>query len=294
MRDIRRASGRSAYQNLPKGPNHKRKKKGRRRDVMRFLNKIGVVLAIAAFSLVFSSKANAMVTDEQVTFTFNQPVEIPGMVLPAGTYVFRVLDDITGDRNLIQVLDANQTHVFGTFMTVPARFVEAADWSRDRNKVYIRFAERPAGQPQAIEAWYAPAVSANDPTNSMINLRLLANNGMNGHAFIYPKRKLVSVAKAAPAQPAPVAPPPQQEAAVVPQPAPEPAPAAEPTPAPAEEPLVAQNDTTEQQPAPEQQAAPEQPATLPKTASSLPLVGLMGLLSLTAAFGLLIATRRAS
>ena len=111
---------------------------------MRFLKPVVIVLALAAFSLTFSSRANATVTDEQVTFTFNQPVQIPGQVLPAGTYVFKVVDDITGDRNLIQVLNQNQTHVYGTFLTVPAQFSQATTSSPNHNKIEIRFAERPA------------------------------------------------------------------------------------------------------------------------------------------------------
>ena len=68
---------------------------------------------------------------------------------------------------------------------------------------------------------------------------------------------------------APIAPEPEPEAA--PAPAPEPAPQAEPAPAPA----------------PQQAAAPE----LPKTASPLPAIGLIGLLSLAGAFGLRLFAR---
>jgi hypothetical protein len=261
---------------------------------MRFSKTMGVVvLVIAALSLVLVPKSSASIFEERTLLTFNQPVEIPGQILPPGSYVFKVVDNIMQNRNLIMVTNADETNSYGIFMTVPACLDACIKTTLD--KPIVKWAERPAGQPQAIAAWWYPGW--NYPTPNEDKPRFIAGYGSDGHAFIYPKRKVVAMAAVPPApQPAPVAPPaPVAEAAVVPQPAPEPA--AEPTPAPVveEQTRVAQN---EQQAAPEQappeQAAPEQQATLPKTASSLPLVGLMGLMSLAAAFALFIVTRRAS
>src|ERR1700685_2968479 len=45
--------------------------------------------------------------DKQTVLTFNEPVEIPGKVLPAGTYVLRLLDS-QSDRNVVQVFTEDQ------------------------------------------------------------------------------------------------------------------------------------------------------------------------------------------
>lgn len=117
------------------------------------------------------------------------------------------------------------------------------------------FWETPAGVPKAVRAWFYPGDNF-------------------GQEFPYPKKLVAQLASAAPVpvpmnynEPAP-APAPQPEAQ--PEPAPAPAPAPEPAPAPA----------------PEAQ-------TLPKTASFNPLIGLLGLGSLTLAGLLTLATKRA-
>ena len=56
--------------------------------------------------------------DQRIIFTFSGPVEIPGQVLDAGTYVFK-LTDSASDRNMVQVFSKNENHLYGTFMTVP-------------------------------------------------------------------------------------------------------------------------------------------------------------------------------
>ena len=72
-----------------------------------------------------------------------------------------------------------------------------------------------------------------------------------------------------------------------------PAPAAVASAAPAPQ-AVAPAPAPEPSPAPESTVARNEPASLPRTASNLPLIGLIGLVSLTAAFGLRLSRPRAS
>ena len=37
--------------------------------------------------------------DSRTEFTFNQPVEMPGVTLPPGTYIFRFVDGTTGRKS---------------------------------------------------------------------------------------------------------------------------------------------------------------------------------------------------
>ena len=99
------------------------------------------------------------------------------------------------------------------------------------------------------------------------------------------------VAPAEPVAAAPPAPAPEAEVAAVPPPAPFPeAPvAAAPPPAPAPEPAPQTSTAQQAPPEPPRQIAQ---APLPKTASPLPIIGLIGLLSLTAAAGMRLLRRR--
>jgi hypothetical protein len=108
------------------------------------------------------------------------------------------------------------------------------------------------------------------------------------------------VAPAEPVAAAPPAPAPAPEAEVAAAPPPEPPPApAPPAAAPvAAAPPAPPPPAPEPPPAPQTAAAPEPPrqvaqAPLPKTASPLPLIGLIGLLALFAAAGLRVVRRRA-
>lgn len=49
--------------------------------------------------------------DQKTTVTFSQPVEIPGQVLPAGTYVFKLADSMS-DRNIVQVYNSEENHLY--------------------------------------------------------------------------------------------------------------------------------------------------------------------------------------
>src|ERR1700743_2812427 len=104
------------------------------------------LLAGAALMCGMVRQANADEWDQKTKFTFSGPVEIPGQILPAGTYVFKLADS-SSNRNIVQVFNKEQNHLFGTFLAIPDYRIHPTD------KAIVRFAERPAGSPQAIKAW---------------------------------------------------------------------------------------------------------------------------------------------
>ena len=78
-------------------------------------------------------------------FTFSQPVQIPGRVLPAGTYRFQLADD--DSRHLVQIFREDRT-IVATLYSIPRlRDGRSADAA-------ITLANRGAAQPQAIVAWF--------------------------------------------------------------------------------------------------------------------------------------------
>src|SRR5271154_5836178 len=72
-------------------------------------------LGIVAGALT-SMRANADERDQMTVYTFSGPVELPGQILDAGTYVFKVLD-AESDRHIVQVYNEDQSHLYGTFLT---------------------------------------------------------------------------------------------------------------------------------------------------------------------------------
>jgi hypothetical protein len=192
--------------------------------------------------------------DQRTVFTFSGPVEVPGQVLVPGTYVFKLADSAS-DRNIVQVFNKDETHLFGTFLAIPDYRVKPAD------KTIITFEERAAGSPEAIRAWFYPGENY-------------------GHDFVYPKPRAVALAKA---NNTPVASMPAELATNTTTPAKtmqEPQVVALKT-----APLKAQQPTEEEVDVAEAFALPAAPAPeLPTTASNLPLIGITGLIALGAAF----------
>ena len=199
-------------------------------------------------------QAKADEWNQKTVFTFSGPVEIPGQVLTAGTYVFKLADS-QSDRNVVQVYNKNENHLYGTFLTIPDYRV------KPRGKPIITFDERPSGSPEAVRAWFYPGENY-------------------GHDFVYPKTKAVQLAKA---NNTPVASMPNVLAANTTKPTPS-------MQAPhvvelRQTPLKAQKPTEEEVEIAEvfvAQAEPPAPLPqkLPTTASSVPLIGLLGLLSI--------------
>jgi hypothetical protein len=129
-----------------------------------------ILLAGLAFLGGMAPRALADDWDQRTIFTFSGPVEIPGQVLDAGTYVFKVVDSAS-DRNVVQVFSEDENHLYGTFLTVPDYH------QRPSGKTIINFEERAAGDPEAVKAWFYPGDNY-------------------GHDFVYPRAKAAALAKA--------------------------------------------------------------------------------------------------
>lgn len=209
--------------------------------------------AVAGFFLagIAMTPAKADQWDKRTVVKFNAPVEIPGRVLPAGTYVMKLADS-NADRDIVQFFNKDDTRLIETVLAIPDYRMTPT------GHTVITFEERTAHSPQAIKTWFYPG-------------------DYYGQEFLYRRHPAILTAEnVVPAAPAPTPAPPAQPApAPVATPAPAPQPAAppevakaEPAPAPAPEPAP--------------QATPKPAKTLPKTASDVPLVALAGLFAIGA------------
>jgi hypothetical protein len=224
---------------------------------MKRLKVVTMLCCFVLMALAFSAKVQADNYDKKTTFTFSAPFEVPGVdaqVLPAGTYVFKLLDSMS-DRNIVQIFNEAGTHIYTTILAIPNYRLKATD------KTVLTFGERGAGSPEAIKAWFYPGETW-------------------GQEFVYPKKRALELAKivnepvlAAPVETYTVSTLKTVRVEAV-KPTGEEVPVTEVVQLPPPTTVVAQ--------------------TLPRTASSLPLFGLIGLLSLCAGFALLNIAKRAA
>src|SRR5882762_11722017 len=75
---------------------------------------IGLIIASALF---FEVAAHADEYDLTTKLTFSQPVQIPGKVLPAGSYLFKLAN--TNDRHIVQVFNSDGIVLYATLMAIP-------------------------------------------------------------------------------------------------------------------------------------------------------------------------------
>src|SRR5580698_5381358 len=105
---------------------------------------------------LIAGTASAQTHDERVLFTFSAPVEMPGVALAPGKYIFRLADPDSG-RRVIQVVSADSKRVYGMFFT---RDIQRPTASSDAE---VRFMESPANTPPAIRTmWYAGEVAGRE------------------------------------------------------------------------------------------------------------------------------------
>jgi LPXTG-motif cell wall-anchored protein len=213
----------------------------------------GVALAIGLTAV----SAQADQWDKKTTLTIDQPMQVRDTLLQPGQYVFKLLDS-SSNRNIVQIYNADQTHLINTVMAVPDYRVQPTGSSR-----FVMW-ETPEGSAKALKEWFYPGDNF-------------------GQEFPYPKH-LTVIAQASNST---YLPPPSAAPAPA-EPAPQPQASVQEPPESAQQPVeIAQNSPPPPPPAPS--AAPEPspqppaastPAELPKTASPYPMIGFSGLLLL--------------
>jgi hypothetical protein len=123
-------------------------------------------LAIALVGAV-ASTATAQDTRDRTFLTFSAPVEMPGVTLQAGTYVFKLAD--TPSRNVVEVWNRDEKNMIGHWLFVQAQR------PRVSQETVVMFKETAAGTTPAVQFWYYPGESL-------------------GKEFVYPKSQALKLA----------------------------------------------------------------------------------------------------
>lgn len=122
----------------------------------------------AAFALMLTlllllPGARASEKDQATQITFDHDVQIPGRVLPAGTYWF-VLPYEISQHFIVHIYNSDQTVLVTTLLTV------SAEREKPTDKTEITFAEGDPMHPEVIVTWFYPG-------------RVI------GHEFLYSKQE---------------------------------------------------------------------------------------------------------
>ena len=105
--------------------------------------------------------------NQATRFTFNQPVQVPGRILPAGTYFFQLVGE---NHHLVQIFNEDRTAVAILYSVARERYGRGAEAA-------VTLANRGGTQPQAIVAWFFVGET-------------------EGHEFLYPKQEEQELAHA--------------------------------------------------------------------------------------------------
>lgn len=104
--------------------------------------------SLLAFLILLPS-ARAAENNQATKLTFNRQVQIPGRVLPAGTYWF-VLDDNLGSRNIVDIFNSDRSKLYARVLTNNVETLTAT------GETAITFAEREQMEPETILSWFYP------------------------------------------------------------------------------------------------------------------------------------------
>ena len=128
------------------------------------------VLGLAVAALITLPVARASEADQATKLTFSQSVQIPGRVLPAGTYWFILADSIS-DRNIVRIFNSDRSTLYATILTIDVERLKPTDHTA------LTFAEKVSMPSNAIVNWFYPG-----------------NN--SGHEFVYSKSERRELAQA--------------------------------------------------------------------------------------------------
>src|SRR5436190_1274696 len=137
------------------------------------MKRVTTIVAASVLAVLIGLTAHVAaqnpVPSERTFMTFSNTVEMPGVTLPAGTYVFRLAD--TPSRNVVQVLSKEEKDILGQWTFVQAQRPKATE------DTVVMFKEMPEGTTPAVQYWYYPGETI-------------------GKEFIYPKDQAQKIANA--------------------------------------------------------------------------------------------------
>jgi len=138
------------------------------RNMLRFM-------VVSALAVLLSLSAAVAQTPEASVLNVTEPLDVGGTILQPGTYTIRVLPSFA-DRNKIQVTSPDLNTVYATVLTVPHP-LEPGEEVPATTFVYYPAGE---GTPRALRTWFAPRPDASQ----------------GGHDIVYDETRAKQLARA--------------------------------------------------------------------------------------------------
>ena len=261
-----------------------------------------VLLLLAAAPTVFSDDY-----DKKTDVTIDKPIQVPGATLQPGTYMF-ILMNSSSNRHIVEIKSEDGKKLYATTFTTAARRITPTA------KVALTFYEMPAGTPDAVRQWFwsgdtegeeflythqqAAEIKAARHQNEEVAETNEQPPAATTQATESTDQQSAQQVAEQPAQTQSVESQQTEEQSQVTV-----AQAASPAdnsndivaqnnpPAPVPAPVPAPDTSASQTPATNYSANNDNTNSLPQTASTVPLVGLLGLISLTGGVILKLAWR---
>lgn len=136
---------------------------------MKIVKSLVCLLALTLFGVILLPSARADESNKKTVVTFSQAVEVPGKILPAGTYTFQLLDS-PSDRNIVEIFNADGSQIIVTTIAINDYRLHTT------GKTVMTFNETPGDAPEALRAWFYPGDNY-------------------GQEFVYPKVRAIQLAK---------------------------------------------------------------------------------------------------
>jgi hypothetical protein len=121
---------------------------------------VSVALLLAFMPVLPAARADEV--NQETKVTFNQAVQISGHVLPAGTYLFVLPNDIN-QHEVVSIFSPDHRKLYATVLTTYVERTQPTD------NTAFTLAERGSAIPEAIVTWFYPDRTV-------------------GHEFLYPKQ----------------------------------------------------------------------------------------------------------
>ena len=137
---------------------------------MKIIKSLLCLVALSLLAVMLLPSARADEWNKKTVVTFSQAVEVPGRVLPAGTYTFQLLD-FDSDRHIVQIFNADGSQIIATILAINDYRLQPT------GKTVMSFNERPGDSPEALRAWFYPGDNF-------------------GQEFVYPKIRALQLAQA--------------------------------------------------------------------------------------------------
>ncbi len=116
------------------------------------MRNFGIAMALLGTLAFVVGIAGANQEDKKTVFTFHNSVQVPGLVLKPGVYIFKLAGS-DSDRNVVQIYNEDQSKLITTVLAVPNSQL------RPSGQIILTYSEEPPNEPAAVEAWFYPGDS---------------------------------------------------------------------------------------------------------------------------------------